>query len=177
MTRPRGIPRSVGWAIFAHHSCNARSISPALTLTRQVCPRCNTRAGLGTPVHPKRPTYDQKHRTSLFAFDRRERQRTSDARFRSDASGNGCALTRRRPLNGSDPGVTSGPSSELAAATFNEPRQTKRHRPGGPQRPRPGKRAAWCEAGRWAELPTLHPPSRRARQVRAMAPLHARTAP
>ena len=98
----------------------ARSLSPALTLPRHLCPRCNSRAGLGTPAHPKRPTDYQKHRTSLFAFDRRERQRTSDARFRSDAPGNGCALTRRRPLNGSDPGVASGPSSELAAATFNE---------------------------------------------------------
>ena len=94
----------------------ARSISPALTLTRDIPPRCNTGPGLA----PRSTT------------------------------GNGCALKKRRPLNGSDPGVTSGPSSELAAPPLLTSYIRYRHEPGGPERPRPGKRAAW-----WEGLPTL----------------------
>jgi hypothetical protein len=135
----------VEWAVLPTTSPTAtptvRTISPALTLTRDIPQRCNTRSGLA----PRPPL------------------------------GNGCALKKRRPLNGSDPGVTSGPSSELAAPPLLTSYIRKTHIPGGPQRPRPGKRAVRREAVRWAGLPTLRD-ARRAERPRS-GPRDRRRAP
>jgi hypothetical protein len=80
----------------------ARGVSPALTLTRHLCPRCNTRAGSGTPVHFRKRMRLEKAQTSERFRPRSDVRST----FRIGGAAHLTSLDRRKDTN---PAGHSGP--------------------------------------------------------------------